>query len=53
LGNALDEVLGMANTKQKQGFFGFATKNLVTREHGYVDMILAAVAPIILKNYYE
>lgn len=53
LGDALDELLGETNTKQKNGFFGFATGNLITRETGYYDMVCAALAPIALKEYYE
>lgn len=53
LGDALDELLGTENIKQKEGFFGFATDNHVTRESGYHDMVHAALAPIILKDVYE
>lgn len=52
LGEALDELLGEENTKQKDGFFGFATGNRITREKGYYDMICAALAPRVLKEFY-
>ncbi|PIS41229.1 MAG: inositol monophosphatase, partial [Candidatus Kerfeldbacteria bacterium CG08_land_8_20_14_0_20_42_7] len=45
LGDVLDELLHEKNTKQKDGFFGFATGNRVTRETGYYEMICAALAP--------
>jgi len=53
LGDALDELLEEENTGQKDGFFGFATGNRVTRESGYYAMICAALAPIILSDYYD
>lgn len=53
LGDVLDEVLGTSNIKQKEGFFGFATNNHVTRESGYHDMVHAALAPLVLKELYE
>lgn len=52
LGIALDELLDIKNTREKEGFFGFATGNRITRETGYYAMICAALAPISLKKYY-
>lgn len=52
LGDAQDKLLNKKNTKHQEGFFGFATDNMVTREHGYIDMISAALAPIVLTEYY-
>jgi len=53
LGMAQDEVLGTTNAKHKEGFFGFATDNLVTREHGYADALYAALAPIVKQDIYS
>lgn len=52
LGTALDELIHEENTKQKDGFFGFATGNRITRESGYYAMICASLAPIVLRQYY-
>ncbi|MFA5030126.1 MAG: inosine/xanthosine triphosphatase [Patescibacteria group bacterium] len=52
LGISLDELLHKDNTKQKDGFFGFATGNCITRESAYYAMVCAALAPIVLKEYY-
>ncbi len=43
LGDVLDEVFNENNIKQKEGFFGLATGNEVTREKGYQDMVLSAL----------
>ena len=53
LGDAHDELVGETNTKQKEGWFGLATDNHVTREHGYINMVLAALTPIALPEYYK
>lgn len=53
LGVAQDEALGTTNAKHKEGFFGFATDNLVTREHGYTDALYAALAPIVKQDIYS
>jgi inosine/xanthosine triphosphatase len=53
LGVAQDEALGTTNAKHKEGFFGFATDNLVTREHGYTDALYAALAPIVKQEIYS
>lgn len=53
LGDAHDYLTGQENTKQKNGFFGLSTDNIITREHGYRDMIVAALAPFKLPQYYK
>lgn len=53
LGEAHDDLVGEINTKQKDGWFGLATDNYVTREQGYINMILAALTPIALPEYYK
>lgn len=52
MGDVMDELLNSKNTKQQNGFFGFATNDHVTREHAYVDMILAALAPRVHRELY-
>lgn len=53
LGDIADELLHKKNAKQAEGFFGYATKNYVTREKGYTDMVLAALAPRIHTELYS
>ncbi|KKU99733.1 MAG: putative non-canonical purine NTP phosphatase [Parcubacteria group bacterium GW2011_GWA2_48_9] len=53
LGDIVDELLDKKNTKQAEGFFGFATKNMVTREKGYIDMVVAALAPRVFPEFYK
>ncbi len=53
LGDAMDELFNTKNIKHREGFFGFATGNLVTREAGYYDMVLAALATFTLPEYYR
>lgn len=53
LGPALDELLNTKDIAKKDGFFGWATGNQVTRHHGYMDMVLAALAPLCLPKYYK
>ncbi|MFH1236233.1 MAG: inosine/xanthosine triphosphatase [Parcubacteria group bacterium] len=53
LGDVVDVLLGRKNTKQAEGFFGFATKNVITREKGYIDMVVAALAPRVFPEFYN
>lgn len=53
LGDALDKLLNQTNTKHREGFFGFATENIVTREHAFFDTVCAALSPLALKKYYD
>ena len=53
LSQALDKMIGKKETGKNEGFFGFATDNIVTREHAFFDAVCAALAPLALKKYYE
>ncbi|HEX6446890.1 MAG TPA: inosine/xanthosine triphosphatase [Streptosporangiales bacterium] len=44
LAEALDEALGVTDTKYGPGHFGHMTNGVVTRTHGYVDAVAAALA---------
>ena len=44
LGKANDIISGRKNTKHKEGYFGFISDSLVTREKGYVDSVIMALA---------
>lgn len=44
LAEALDEVLGVTDTRYGPGHFGHMTNGVVTRTHGYVDAVAAALA---------
>lgn len=44
LGKADDMITGRKNTKQKEGYFGFISSKLITREKGYIDAVIMALA---------
>lgn len=44
LAEAMDAVLGVTDTKYGVGHFGHMTNGVVTRTHGYVDAVAAALA---------
>lgn len=44
LGEANDMITGRKNTKHKEGYFGLISNNLITRERGYTDGVLMALA---------
>jgi inosine/xanthosine triphosphatase len=44
LGEIDDIFFKMKNSKQKQGHFGLMTKNIVTREKGYIDGVISALS---------
>jgi len=53
LGKATDIVSGKENTKQKEGYFGLISNNLITREKGYTDAVIMALAPFKNKNIFK
>ena len=44
LGEANDIITGGKNTKHKEGYFGFISDNLITRERGYIDAVVMALS---------
>lgn len=53
LSEALDKMIDKKETGKNEGFFGFATDNIVTREHAFFDAVVAALSPLALKKYYD
>ncbi|TSC76887.1 MAG: NTPase [Parcubacteria group bacterium Gr01-1014_31] len=47
LGAVDDELFGMTNSKQQQGYFGLITNGRLTRTVGYRDAVIAALAPFL------
>lgn len=47
LGDACDKYYGLENSKHKSGFFGQVTNNLITRERGYQDAVIAAMSKLV------
>jgi non-canonical (house-cleaning) NTP pyrophosphatase len=44
LGDVNDILFNKKNTKHGQGHFGLMTNNHITREHGYMDGLISALA---------
>ena len=53
LGTALDKHTGLTNTKQKQGHFGLATDNMLTRTSAYRDGVISALSMWIAPEYFS
>lgn len=53
LGKANDILTGRENTKQKEGYFGLITNNLITREKGYTDGVIMALASFKNKDIFK
>lgn len=52
MGHALDKLLGTNNIKQKQGYIGYATNNLITRTDAYVGAIISALARFMKPEFF-
>lgn len=53
LGKAHDIISGRENTKQQEGYFGLVSSNLVTREKGYINAIVMALAKFKKPDIFE
>lgn len=53
LGTAIDELVGITNTKQKMGAIGILTEGLRTRQQAYEFILIYALAPILSPNLYK
>jgi inosine/xanthosine triphosphatase len=53
LGQAMDQLFNLSNSKHAQGHFGLMTNNLVTREKGYLDAVIFALASFIHPNIFD
>lgn len=53
LGNAIDIVFKKHNSKQNNGAVGLLTKDLITRNKLYEDVIILALIPFVHKGLYK
>lgn len=53
LGPVMDELTGVANSKQKLGAVGFLTGGVVRREDSFRDEVGRALAPLLHPELYE
>jgi inosine/xanthosine triphosphatase len=53
LGDIMDELQGVENTKQKWGAVGFFTKNYSNRQESFESAVLYALARFLRKELYE
>lgn len=44
LAEVIDGISGITNIKQKQGYFGYLTDNLITRKQAYTEGVIIALA---------
>lgn len=53
LGKAHDIITGRENTKQQEGYFGFISSNHITREKGYINAMIMALAKFKKPDIFE
>lgn len=53
LGVVHDIIFGQENSKQKAGYFGVMTKNIITREDGYMDGVIVALARWVHEDLFS
>ena len=53
LGDAMDELVGGENTKQKMGAIGILTRGLGSRQRAYEYIVIYAMAPLLASQYYQ
>lgn len=53
LGEAMDELTGGRNTKQKMGAIGILTGGLSSRKRAYEYILIYALAPLLTPQYYR
>lgn len=53
LGEAVDTILGAQDTKQKEGFSGYISKNLIDRTNHYIDMIIYALSRFYHREAFD
>jgi len=46
-------ITGKENTKQDNGYFGIISDNLITREKGYIDAVIMALARFKKPEIFE
>jgi len=52
LGDVMDDITGMHNTKQNKGAVGFFTKSVMDRKEFYAHGLVVALIPFLNKNLY-
>jgi inosine/xanthosine triphosphatase len=52
LGEVIDELRGVPNTKQKDGAIGFFTRGAMTRKDLYVSGLISALVPFLNREIY-
>ncbi len=52
LGEIMDEIRGLKNTKQHDGCIGFFTNNLISRERSFESTVIYALSRFIKKEMY-
>jgi len=53
LGDVMDEIRGLKNTKQKDGAVGYFTKNLIPRQQSFEIPVIYALSRFIRKEFFE
>lgn len=53
LGDVMDRITGIENTKQKMGAIGILTNGLLDRQGAYEIMVIYALARFIKPEFYE
>lgn len=53
LGEVMDEIRGIKNTKEKEGCVGFMTNNLIPRQKAFEETIISALSRFIKKEMFE
>jgi len=53
LGKVNDMITGRKNTKHREGYFGFISDNLITRERAYIDAAVMALARFKKPEIFE
>lgn len=53
LGDVMDEIRGLKNTKQKDGAVGFFTKNLIPRTQAFESTIIYALSRFMREEMFE
>ena len=53
LGEVMDEIRGIKNTKEKEGCVGFMTNNLIPRQKSFEETIISALSRFTKKEMFE
>ena len=53
LGEVMDEIRGIKNTKEREGCIGFMTNNLIPRQKSFEETIISALSRFIREEMFE